>query len=115
VVESVGYVHGYNPRAPGLAVLIVEPRAEQLRESVARYLSHVSFAMAAIPERVAPAIGMLAFDGIVVPDEIAGRQALIAQFGGAAAPVLEHGDPVAVARELRARALARRSRISPRP
>ena len=101
---SAGYVHGYNGRAPALSVLIIEPRADALHETVARYLDRCSFVMAALPAQAASASRMFAFDGIVVPP---GTE-LPAAFVGAR--VIERDDPLAVARELRAVALARRPR-----
>jgi hypothetical protein len=100
-----GYVHGYNRRAPALSVLIVEPRAAKLDETVARYLVRCSFAMAAVPQRAASAVQMFAFDAIVVPPGIDAGEL------GKFARVFDQDDPIAVARALRSTAVARRPRL----
>lgn len=112
---SAGYVHGYNRRAPALSVLIVQAPSDSMCETVGRYLDRCSFVMAALPHAAASAVRTLAFDGVVVPPTIDGamRAAVLAGLPAAGGPrVIERDDPVSVARELRALAVARRSRAS---
>jgi hypothetical protein len=117
VVARAGYVNGYNRRAPGLSVLIVEPREEQLATTVARYVLRVSFAMAALPDHALAAANIVAFDGVVVPPAIdeAVRGDLIERLvSSGVSRIVECDDPIVVARELRTIALTRGVRSAAR-
>lgn len=112
VSVSIGYVHGYNRRAPALSLLIVEPRQDLLRATLARYLVRASFAMAVLPANVAAAARMFAFDAVVVPPALDPTlRADVLLDLGPRARVIEIDDPLAVTRELRATAL-RRGRLA---
>jgi hypothetical protein len=110
-------VNGFNRRAPGISVLIVEPRPDQLSTTVARYLLRVSFAMAALPEHVVAAANIVAFDGVVIPANLepATRADLIERLVAAGVTrMLDIDDPIVVARELRTIALTRGVRSAAR-
>ncbi len=104
---AAGYHHGYNRRAPALALLIVEPQPELLRVTVARYLVRASFAMAVLPGQVAAAARMFAFDGIVLPSTLDAetRADVLTDLGPRRPRVVDIDDPIRVARALRTHAL----------
>jgi len=107
-----GYAYGYRGRA-SVWVLVIEPRADTLEATVARYLPRCSFAMAALPAVVATAASLFVFDGIVLSPLLDdGERARVI------ATVSHHrlfdvDDPAVVCRELWGAGQQRRARATP--
>jgi hypothetical protein len=79
------------------SVLVVVEREDELDTTVARYLTRVSFVMAALPAAAASAANIIVFDAVVAPATV--KLVLperCARF--------EIDDPIVVSREVRAHA-----------
>ena len=87
---------GYNRRNLVASVLVVVERECDLDAAVERYLSRVSFVMAALPNAAAAAAAIIVFDAVVVPPAVELAASLPAR-----CLRFDLDDPVAVSRSIR--------------